>query len=147
MTGDRVLLARIGAERFAFPIAEVVEAVDAPRVDPVALAPAGVVGQCSHRGRLLPVLDGGALLGVSRIGGAGALLVFATGGETIGLLVDDVLDAELAHPAQRRPVPQTGSASSGHLAGLLALPTGLAALVDLGILRATIRSRLASAAG
>jgi chemotaxis signal transduction protein len=147
MTGDRLLLARIGTERFAFALAEVIEAVDAPRVESVALAPAAMVGQCVHRGRLLPVLDGGTLLGVARAGGAGALLVFACEGDHVGVLVDDVLDAEVAHPSMRRPVPATGAPGSGHLAALLALPSGLAAQVDLGVLRATILSRLASAVG
>lgn len=147
MTADRVLLTRIGAERFAFALAEVLEVVDAPRLEPVALAPMGVVGHCAHRGRLLPVLDGGMLLGVARSGGGGALLVLLSDGDAVGLLVDDVLDAELAHPSMRRPVPQTGTAGAGHLAGLLTLPSGLAALVDLGVLRATIASRLATAVG
>jgi chemotaxis signal transduction protein len=147
MTGERVLLVRVGTERFALPLAEVIEAVDSPALDGLALAPAGVVGQCVHRGRLLTVFDAGMLLGVPRSGGAGALLVIDAEGERAAVLVDDVLDAELAHPSMRRAVPATGAASAGYLAGVLALPSGLAALVDLGTLRATILSRLTSEVG
>lgn len=146
MTGERVLIARVGSERFAFPIAEVLEAVDAPELLPVALAPDAVAGQCAHRGRLLTVLDAGTLLGVARRGGAGALLVIEAQGERAGLLVDDVLDAAVAPHATRRAVPATGAPAAGLLAGVLALPSGLAALVDLGTLRATIVARLAAAA-
>ena len=144
---ERVLTVRVGTERFAFAIADVVEALDAPRLQGVPLAPAGVLGQCRVRDRLLPVLDSGVLLGVPRAGGAGALLVLEAEGERVGLLVDDVLDTELAHPSTWRPIPATGAPASGHLAAVLTLPSGLAALVDLGTLRATILARLTSEVG
>jgi chemotaxis signal transduction protein len=147
MSADRILLVRLGDERFAFPLAGVIEAVDSPVVTPLALPPAGVVGQCSHRGRLLPVLDLGALLGVPREGGAGALLVLDAEGERAALLVDDVLDALESAPSQRRPVPATGANAAGLLDGVLALPSGLAGSVDLGVLRATILSRLTTEVG
>ena len=138
---------RIGTERFAFPLAEIVEAVDAPALSTVPLSPKGVAGQCPHRGRLLPVLDAGVLLGVPRDGGAGALLVMDAEGERVGLLVDDVLDALVTQPAMRRAVPATGANAAGLLDGVLALPSGLAGSVDLGTLRATILSRLTMEVG
>ena len=45
MMAERLLLARIGAETFAFPLAEVLEVTDAAEVTPLALLPVGVVGQ------------------------------------------------------------------------------------------------------
>jgi chemotaxis signal transduction protein len=147
MSADRVLLVRVGDERFAFPLAGIIEAVDAPVITRVALPPAGVIGQCSHRGRLLPVLDLGALLGVARSGGAGALLVLDADGERAALLVDDVLDALVTDASMRRPVPLTGANAAGLLDGVLALASGIAASVDLGTLRATIVSRLTMEVG
>lgn len=147
MSGDRLLVVRVGSERFALPLADVVEALDAPEVGAVPLAPPGVVGQCAHRGRLLPVVDLGALVGVQRGGGAGALLVLALDRERAGLLVDDVLDAVVAHPSMRRPVPATGADAAGMLDALLDLPSGLAALVDTGVLRASVLARLTAEVG
>ena len=147
MSAERVLLVRVGEERFAFPLAGIIEAVDAPVVTSVALPPPGVIGQCSHRGRLLPVLDLGALLGVPRSGGVGALLVLDADGERAALLVDDVLDALVTEASMRRPVPLTGANAAGLLDGVIALPSGLAASVDLGVLRATILSRLTMEVG
>jgi chemotaxis signal transduction protein len=147
MSADRVLLVRVGEERFALPLAGIIEAVDAPVITSVALPPAGVIGQCSHRGRLLPVLDLGALLGVPRSGGAGALLVVEADGERAALLVDDVLDALVTNASMRRPVPATGANAAGLLDGVLALPEGIAASVDLGVLRATIVTRLTMEVG
>ncbi len=147
MSVERVLVVRVGSERFALPLGDVLEAVDAPEVTPVALAPRGVVGQCVHRGRLLPVVDLGRLVGVGRDPGSGAMLVLEVDRDRAGVMVDDVLDADVAHPSMRRPVPATGADASGMLDALLDLPSGLAALVDTGALRAAVLARLTAEVG
>jgi len=62
----RVLLVRLGRERFALPLGEVLEVMEAPALQPVALAPSGVVGQCLHRDRLVPVVDAATLLAAAK---------------------------------------------------------------------------------
>jgi chemotaxis signal transduction protein len=137
----RFLLVGVGGERFALPLADVREAVDAPVVTALPLMPAGVVGQCEHRGSLLAVLDAGALLGVARAGGAGALLVMDAGATRFGLWVDDVLDAVAVEPARAHAVP-TGSSAPGVLRAVLDLESGLAGLVDTDLVRGAAHARL-----
>lgn len=144
LAGDqhRVLLARVARERFAFPLAELQEAVDAPEIIAVPLAAAGLAGQCAHRGRLLPVFDAGVLLGVPREGGAGALLVLDGAGGPFGLLLDDVEDMVAAPRRAWRALPAAEGRVGSVLRALLALDDGIAALVDVGVLRATVADRL-----
>lgn len=148
VAGDehRVLLARVGAERFAFPLRDLLEAVDAPVVTPVALAPVGVAGQCQHRDRLLVVLDAGSLVGVPRAGGAGALLVIEGNDGPFGLWVDDVEDMVAAPRRAWRGLPTEAARSSGVLRALLSLEDGIAALVDVGAVRTAATARMQSEA-
>ena len=145
MRTDRVLLVRVGAERFAFTLGDVIEVVDAPKVERIPLLPEGVIGQAEHRGRLMPVVDLGLLVGVPREGGSGVLLVLALEGDRVGLLADDAVDAAVVPLAARRPVPATG-ANNGVLSGVLALDGGLAGVVDTDVLRAQLLARLATEA-
>ena len=138
----RVLLVRLGVERFAFPLAELLEAVDAPEVVPVALAAAGLVGQCAYRGRLLPVFDGAGLLGAERTEGPGALLVSEGPSGRFGILVDDVEDMVFAPRNSWRSLPGGGGGSASSLRALLALEDGIAALVDVPAVRAIVAARL-----
>lgn len=147
MSTERLLLARIGAETFAFPLASVLEAAEAPEVSPLALLPPGVAGQCVHRGRLLPVIDAGALLGVPRDDARGVLLLVDIDGERAALWVDDVLDMAILEPHQRRPVPAGSGVAGAMLDGVADLGTGIAALVAMDDLRATVRARLMAEVG
>jgi len=141
MSSERVLLARLGAERFAFPLAAISEVAEAPVIAPIALAPHGVAGQCIHRERLLPVIDAGALLGVPRTGGRGVLLLVDGDAGRMALWVDDVLDMVPIEAGQRRPLPQTGAASA-LLDGVVDLGDGIAALVAMDAMRAVMAARL-----
>lgn len=141
----RALVARVGDEHFAFPIAAVREAVDAPRLLPVPLAPTGMLGQCDHRGGLLPVLSAKALLGASRTTEveAGTLLVMADVDVPYGLLVDDLSDMVAVDGMVRRALPP-GADRTGMLKGLLVLDDWLAGVVDLDALHAAAARMLAS---
>lgn len=141
-TAVRMLLARVGRETFAFPIAEVLEAIEAPPVVPTALAPSGMLGQCTLRDRLLPVLDAGTLLGVPREDGTGVLLVLDTDAGRIALRVDDVVDMVLVEPSQRRALPATGGAMTAMLEDVIALGQGIAGAVAMDALRAAVQGRL-----
>ena len=151
----RLLLVEVGAELFALPVADVLEAVDAPVVAPLALLPRGVAGQCAHRERLLTVLDAGVLFGVPRAGAdgrvddesvaakvRGTLLVIDADAERFGLLVNDVIDITEADAKAWRAVPATSAPDGRMLRALLALEQGLAALVDMDALRAAALSLL-----
>ncbi len=142
-SAERVLVARVGSEYFAFPIGDVLEALDAPEVTPVPLTPDGVLGQVTHRGQLLPVLDPHVLLGAdlaTRVGARaatphGTVLVMVPDGTPFALAVDDVTDMVTVEPAARRALPE-GTDRTGMLAGLFAIDRLLVASVDIAALRA-----------
>ena len=142
----RLLLARVGLETFAFPIADVMEAVESPAVTPLALAPAGVAGQCTHRDRLVPVLDGGVMLGVPRAPGEGVLLLIDTVAGRLGLRVDDVLDMVEVDATRRRALPATGGAMTAMLEDVIDLGDGIAGAVAMDALRAAMAARLTTEA-
>ncbi len=145
MTDERLLLARVGTETFAFPLAEVVEVTEvseAREVTPLALAPAGVAGQSVYRDRLLPVIDGGTLLGVPRTSAGGVLLVIEVDGERVAIWADDVLDMVTVEERRLRPVPAGSGAAGALLRAVVDLGQGIAALVSMDDVRASVRARL-----
>lgn len=152
-TSERMLVARVGSEYFAFRLADVLEAVDAPVIAPVPLMPRGVLGQITHRGQLLPVLDPRAVLGVAREGvgregvgrdGAaceGTVLVMVPAGTPFALGVDDVTDMITVDAGATRALP-TGVDRTGILTGLLAIDHMLVGAVDIAAFRTAAGSLL-----
>jgi len=111
------LLARVGTERFAFALAQVVEALDAPGLHDLPGRPAGMLGTMRHRGRTVPVWDAESAFGVGREGGEGTALVFHDGARGVALLVDDAEDiVEVADDAVR--AAPAGADGGGLLSGV-----------------------------
>jgi chemotaxis signal transduction protein len=136
------VVARVGAERFAFRVAEVEAAVDAPMLVPVPNPAAGLRGQLVHRDRTVPVYDAAWALGVPGRGtdagsdgghavatdGArahradgrrteGTALVLRVADDRVALLVDDVEDLASLDPAAIRSAP-AGTDPNGLLRGV-----------------------------
>lgn len=148
----RVLVARVGGERFAFPLADVIEVAEAPAIVPVALAPDGMAGQCVHRDRLLPVLDAGVLLGVPRAGdagsaGGGVLLLIETSGGRVALRVDDAVDMVTLEERHWRALPASGASAAAMLSAVLHLEGGIAGAVEMDALRGAMLARLMTEVG
>jgi two-component system chemotaxis sensor kinase CheA len=82
----RLLIVEIGSERYGVSLDQVVETV---RLDPDRLIPVGQGLACVLRGRTVPILDLGSLLGHAEraIGGA-KLLVTQASGQQVALRVD-----------------------------------------------------------
>lgn len=100
------VVARVGEERFAFPVTDVEEVIDAPAIDWVPGAASGLAGQLRYRDRTVSVFDGGWALGVPRAPRGGTALILRDGARRLALMVDDVddltafaLDAVHAVPA------------------------------------------------
>lgn len=140
MSSERMLVARAGAEYFAFPLGAVLEALDGAEVAPLPLVPKGVLGQCAHRGQLLPVLDPQVVFGSPMDGGVMTILVMVAA-EPFALAVDDVTDMVTVGDAARRAVP-IGADRGGMLSSLLAHEGLLAGVVDLDALRGFAASLL-----
>lgn len=153
----RVLVFRVGSERFAVSLPAVAEVIESPELQRMPDAPEHVRGVATLRGELLSVYDPLALLGVSSnvspsdVAGrsstglewdAGATLVFSrSGGHRIGLAVDDVYDAITIHESELRGVPGSDG-SDGALMGLVLRGSELIGVLDVralidGVLAAT----------
>ena len=96
------LVVRVGAERFALPLADVAEALDAPRVRAVAAVDAGCIGYVARRGRQVAVRDAAAAFGVAVSLPPAAAIVLA--GAECAVAVDEVLDAVALPPERVREV-------------------------------------------
>ena len=116
-TRDLHVIARVGSERFAFAVADVEEAIDAPHLEWVPAAPPGLAGQMRHRARTLSAFDGGWAFGVARDGRSTTALVLRTGAQRAVLVVDDVDDLTMLDLTTLRPVP-AGTDADGVLAGV-----------------------------
>lgn len=96
-TGGWTVIARIGARRVAFPAAEVRAILPIPPLWRPPTAPRPVFGFLPLDGEVLPVLNGGVLLGVPTPDHAGLyahiLHLPALGGAGAGLLVDRAEEA------------------------------------------------------
>ena len=80
---------RRGSERFALPLAEVIEISRDVRVTPLAGAAAPVVGLAGWRGRVLTVIDLNAEAGT----GSDHLVVVGSGRAAFAVIADELEDA------------------------------------------------------
>ena len=138
----RLLVFRLGAERFAVALAEVHEVIDAPETRPLPDAPPPIVGVATIGGELVTMYDSHALLSAGgRVPDArptAALLFERHGGDSrrVGVLVDDVYDAMTVDPTELRPIPGA-NASDGLLVGLVRRGSDLVVVLDAEILLAS----------
>jgi chemotaxis-related protein WspB len=107
----------VGSERYAIATEHVVEVVPCVSPRPLAHAMPWVKGLMNYRGRLIPLIDGTALLGQESVETRmhSRVLVLrlcenAQDGESVGLLVEQVIgvdnidfDDDAAHPGLRLP--------------------------------------------
>jgi purine-binding chemotaxis protein CheW len=152
----RVLVFRVGGERFAVSLPAVAEVIESPELQRMPDAPEHVRGVATLRGELLSVYDPLALLGATggggrapapsaKAGGAaegGATLVFSRDGvHRVGLAVDDVYDTITIAESELRGVPGSDGAD-GALVGLVLRGSELIGVLDVpalldGVLAAT----------
>jgi len=100
----RVVVCRIGSERFALPVASVRAVVALPPVARIPGAPTAVSGLVNVRGTLVTTVSGARLL--SRSVGTAApewLVVLAMLGGRVGLEVDEVEDLQTTGTAGAVP--------------------------------------------
>jgi purine-binding chemotaxis protein CheW len=124
----RFLVFRVGVERFAVPMSEVDEVIDAPALQRIPDAAATMLGIAAIRGSFITVYDPRPLLGVEG-GNVGAVLLFARGDRRVGLAVDDVFDPLTAEKHELLPAPGA-DASDGILIGVIRRGSDLIAVLD-----------------
>lgn len=116
---------RIADEVFALPLTDVRELLTPPLITYVPRAPRAALGLASVRGMLVTVVDLGVRFGKratpidpSSERKARVLLVLSADGETIGLLVDEVLSVYRLADNEIEPATALGGAMSEHVVGL-----------------------------
>jgi purine-binding chemotaxis protein CheW len=83
---------RLKTERYALSLEHLIEVVTLGEVTPVPGAPVTVLGLCSLRGEILPVLDLGRLLVIRGAATPRRLVIVADGDRRAALAVEDVTD-------------------------------------------------------
>jgi len=129
---ERVLVFRIGAERFAVRLSAVDEVVDAPTVRPLPDTADRVMGLATIRGALVTIYDPRPLLNVTGDVNDAALL-FTRGGARVGIAIGGVYDTVLVEQAEVRPAPGT-ELSDRLLLGVVKRDRSLIAILDAGVL-------------
>jgi purine-binding chemotaxis protein CheW len=87
---DRFLVCRVGTRRCALSIDHVIETMRPLPFEPLASAPEFVLGVAIIRGRAVPVVDAGTLLG-STESSATRLVTLLVEDRTVALAVDEVI--------------------------------------------------------
>ena len=129
---ERLLVFRVGAERFAVTLSAVDEVVDAPEVRPLPDAAERMMGIAAIRGALVTIYDPRPLLNVTGAVDDAALL-FVRGAGRIGLAVGGVYDTVLVDPTEVRPAPGA-EVSDKLLIGVVRRNRELIAILDAGAL-------------
>jgi purine-binding chemotaxis protein CheW len=124
----RLLVFRVGRERFAVPLSDVDEVIDAQPVHRVPDAPAAVLGVATVRGSLLTVYDPRPLLSVAGSVDA-AMLLFVRGDRRVALAIDDVFDPVVIDASDLR-APPSGTDADGIVIGVIRRDADLIAVLD-----------------
>jgi chemotaxis signal transduction protein len=128
----RLLVFRVGPERFAVRMSDVDEVIDAPAVQRLPDAAATTLGIATVRGTFVTVYDPRPLLSVDG-GKVGAVLLFVRADRRVGLAVDDVFDPLTIEPHELLPAPGA-DASDGILIGVVRRGSDLIAVLDANAL-------------
>lgn len=94
---EQIVAFRIGADRFGFRLSHVAEIIRPPKLAPMPLAPASLLGLANLRGVVLPVISLRRLLGHDDAASREAARVVVIGGDApLGFLVDRIEHLRLA---------------------------------------------------
>jgi purine-binding chemotaxis protein CheW len=106
-TPQQLVVFSLGSEEYALPIGTVLEIIR--YAEPRALASElpwirGVIGL---RGKIIPIFDLAARMGLASAGGAepGKIVIVSTGAGQVGVIVDDVEEVLTIEPSQLEDVP------------------------------------------
>ncbi|MBP1807577.1 chemotaxis protein CheW [Rubellimicrobium aerolatum] len=110
-TGRELVAFRIGQQEFAIDITLVREIRGWTAETSIPRAPDFVRGVVNLRGAVLPILDLAARLGLppAEPSARHVIMVVQMGQQTLGLLVDEVADIQLANDGLIQPTPEVGS--------------------------------------
>ena len=110
----------VGSENYALPLSAVREIMAVPPITEVPRAPPAVMGIVSVRGRVTTVLDARRRLsmGPTKLSSVSRLLLVACGQETMGLVVDRILQVFRLSEDQVEHSAKMGSDTADHIVGV-----------------------------
>jgi len=100
----RVVVCRVGAERFALPITVVREIVAAPELTRIPGVPPTIRGVANVRGTLVTAVSGRLLLGAPGTEADDWLLVLTMRDGRVGIVMDEVEDLQVSAAADTLPI-------------------------------------------
>jgi len=136
--GERMVVFRLGSERFALSLAAVDEVIELPTVQRVPDSPPTVLGIATLRSELVSIYDPRGWLNAGT-GTYGAVLLFSRDGRRVGIAVDDVYDPTTVLSQELRNAPGVDT-SDGILSGVVRRGTDLIGVLDADAL---VRTALA----
>jgi purine-binding chemotaxis protein CheW len=135
---QRMLVFRVGDERFALPLGAVNEVIDMPAVQALPDSSGQVLGVATLRGELVAVFDPRPLLHAGTADTHEMALLFAVGDRRAALAIDDVFDPIVIEVEDVRPAPGM-DASDGLLLGVVRQGTELIGVLDGDALARALR--------
>jgi purine-binding chemotaxis protein CheW len=124
----------LGTEEYVVPVDRVREVLTPREVTPVPHAPDHILGVCSLRGAVLPLVDLRRRLGLGRAAGdeKSRIVVVSLGpDDTVGLAVDRVRGVVRIAPSSLRPAPETVEEGGELLKGIARKDDRLLILLDV----------------
>jgi purine-binding chemotaxis protein CheW len=116
-TTGQIVVFSLGKEEYALPINRVQEIIRYTEPRAVASDAHWIRGVISLRGKIVPVCDLGAHLGLpTEKGSEGNIVIVEAGSSTAGIIVDDVDEVLTVDEDQLEPVPAAGSQSMQSIA-------------------------------
>ena len=103
-SAGRVVVCRVGAERFALPIRAVREIIAAPELTRIPGVPPGIRGVANVRGTLVTAVSGPLLLGAPGETAGDWLLVLTMRDGRVGIVMDEVEDLQVSMAADTLPI-------------------------------------------
>src|SRR5581483_1813743 len=127
-TSRKLVVFSLGEEEYALPIIQVQEIIHCTEPRSLACDAAWIRGVISLRGRIIPVCDLAARIGVHARGGKDAKIVIVeTGSATAGVVVDDVKEVLTVTSDQVEGVPAGGGEA---IDGIAKIDDRLVVLLD-----------------
>jgi purine-binding chemotaxis protein CheW len=146
MQGENLVFA-LDDPRFALPLSMVEHVVRAVEITPLPRAPRVVLGVINARGRIIPVVDIRALLGLParEIELGDQFIIARTSMRVLALLVDRVIGISEV-PEGKVVCAESALPFAGYLRGVVQLEDGIVLIYDLDLFLSLEEERLLDAA-
>lgn len=108
---QQMVLFLLGSEEYGIPISQVKELIHYVGATQLPQAPDAVEGVINLRGNVVPVVELARRLGMSAGSEEKKAIIVETGGQVIGILVDEVTEVITLQDTAIEPVPVSASAN------------------------------------